>query len=280
MPGSIILSCLLFGLTACTGTKPAVNSVNTNAAPANRAKAEAVQKYNYEIVNTFKHEQDAFTEGLQFRDGFLYESTGGYKGKDPFRSTLRKTDLQTGKVLQKVDLADEYFGEGLTILGDKIYQLTWKERTCLVYDLSTMQLLKKFTYDGDGWGMTNDGKSIIMTDSTHVIRFYDPETFKVTRTMPVFDEKGAPLMSINELEYIKGEIWGNIWQKDTIVRIDPASGKLLGTIDFGKMVDDMHDSSDVAEVLNGIAYDEANDRIFITGKQWKKLYEVRIIPAP
>lgn len=275
-----ILSFVILGMTSCRDANPpAINKAASNNT-ANVAKTTGpVPVFTYEIVNTYKHEQDAFTEGLQFYNGFLYESTGGYKRKDPFSSSIRKTDLKTGKVLQKFELADEYFGEGLTILGDKIYQLTWRERTCFVYDLATFKLLQEFKYDGDGWGLTNDGKNIIMTDSTHVIRFFDPETFKVVRTLPILDEKGQPLMAINELEYIKGEIWGNIWQKDTIVRIDPNSGKLLGTIDFGKLVDEMHDSSDVAEVLNGIAYDEANDRIFITGKQWKKLYEIKVSPV-
>jgi glutamine cyclotransferase len=272
-----ILSFAVFTLTACfngttTGNKNAgINSATISNKPA-------VTAYNYEIVNTYKHEEDAFTEGLQFYNGFLYESTGGYKKKDPFSSSIRKTDLQTGKVLQKFDLADQYFGEGLTIMNGKIYQLTWEEHTCFVYDLATFKLLKEMKYDGEGWGMTNDGTNIIMTDRTHVIRFMDPETFNVVRTMPVLDEKGQPLMAINELEYIKGEIWANIWQKDTIVRIDPASGKLLGTIDFTKLVDEMHDSSDKAEVLNGIAYDDTTDRIFITGKQWKKLYEIKVTP--
>jgi glutamine cyclotransferase len=272
-----ILSFAVFTLAACfNGT----TTGNKNTAPnsATNSNKPAVTDYNYEIVNTYKHEEDAFTEGLQFYNGFLYESTGGYKKKDPFSSSIRKTDLQTGKVLQKFDLADQYFGEGLTIMNGKIYQLTWEEHTCFVYDLATFKLLKEMKYDGEGWGMTNDGTNIIMTDRTHVIRFMAPETFNVVRTMPVLDAKGQPLMAINELEYIKGEIWANIWQKDTIVRIDPASGKLLGTIDFTKLVDEMHDSSDKAEVLNGIAYDDTTDRIFITGKQWKKLYEIKVTP--
>jgi glutaminyl-peptide cyclotransferase len=268
-----ILSFSVLCLTSCSGTK-----VPANNTAANNKKTDSVPAYTYQIVNTYKHEEDAFTEGLQFYNGFLYESTGGYKRRDPFSSSIRKTELESGKVLEKFDLASEYFGEGLTILGDKIYQLTWRERTCFVYDLATFKLLKEFKYDGDGWGLTNDGKSIIMTDSTHVIRFFNPETFTVERTMPVFDAKGQPLMSINELEYIKGEIWANVWQKDIIVRIDPSNGKLLGTIDFAKLVDQMQDDSDKAEVLNGIAYDAATDRIFITGKQWKKLFEIKVLP--
>ena len=274
-----ILSFAAFGFSSCgTSTSPNVKNGPGNVpANVNRPAPQQVITYNYEVVNTYKHDPEAFTEGLQFYNGFLYESTGGYQ-KDPFSSSLRKTDLETGKVLQNFDLAGEYFGEGLTIIGGKIYQLTWKEKTCFVYDLATFKLLKEFKFDGDGWGMTNDGKNIIMTDSTHVLRFFDPETFQVVKTLPVFDAKGQPLMAINELEYIKGEIWSNIWMKNTIVRIDPATGKLLGTIDLSKLVNEAQKDYDKADVLNGIAYDEATDRIFVTGKLWKKLYEIKVTP--
>jgi glutamine cyclotransferase len=276
----LFLSFVALGCAACSST----SSGNGNSRPVNAAANNTKQTpaqpvvYNYEVVNNYKHQEDAFTEGLQFYNGFLYESTGGYKKKDPFSSSVRKVELQSGKVLDKTDLAEEYFGEGLTIMGDKLYQLTWNENTCFVYDLATLKLLKEFKYQGEGWGMTNDGKNIIMTDSTHVIRFFNPDTFELVKTLPVFDAKGQPLMQINELEYIKGEIWANIWQKDTIVRIDPNSGKLLGTIDMTKLVDEAHSKSDKAEVLNGIAYDDTTDRIFVTGKQWKNLYEIKVTP--
>jgi glutaminyl-peptide cyclotransferase len=264
---------------ANNAAKPANNSTNANVNSAANKSTSAITKYNYEIVNTFDHDPSAFTEGLQFYNGFLYESTGGKTG-DNFSSSVRKVDLRSGKVLQKFDLSKDYFGEGLTILNGKIYQLTWQERTCFVYDLETFKLLKEFKFDGDGWGLTNDGKNIIMTDSTHVIRFMDPENFKLVKTLPVFDAAGQPLMAINELEYIKGEIWANIWQKDVIVRIDPGSGKLLGTIDFSQLAGTVRDKERRSDVLNGIAYDETADRIFVTGKMWKKLYEIKVVPPP
>lgn len=256
--------------------KPVNSSVNSNAQTTGK-----IPVYTYEIVNTFKHDPKAFTEGLFFHNGFLYESTG-----QEGASSLRKVELESGKVVQKFDLPKESFGEGITKFGDKIYQLTWQEGVCRVFDAENFTLIKELRYQGDGWGMTNDGKNIIMTDSTHVIRFVDPETFQTVRTVPVFREDGKPLMNINELEYIKGEIWANIWHSEIpdilgkpnyIVRIDPNTGKILGWVDLhGISPDDVE--HDPENTLNGIAYDEASDRIFVTGKDWKKLFEIKIKP--
>jgi glutamine cyclotransferase len=178
-----------------------------------------------------------------------------------FFSSLRKVDFLTGKVLQKHDLPREYFGEGITILGDKIYQITWKEMTAFEYDLKDFKLLREMRYSGDGWGLTNDGTNLIMSDGTHVIRFVNPQDFKTVRTIVVNDEKGKPVIELNELEYVKGEIWANIWQTGWIVRIDPANGKLLGRIDMNKLADEEQDQNKQADVLNGIAYDAAGDRL-------------------
>ena len=256
------------------------NQKNNNSTISNSAKTSAnVPVYTYEIVNTFKHDSSAFTEGLFFHDGFLYESTG-QEGK----SDLRKVELETGKIVQRVKLSPDIFGEGTTLLNGKIYQLTWRSGKCFVYDAETFNKLNEFNYQGDGWGLTNDGKNLFMTDSTHIIRVIDPETFKTIRTIPVFREDGKPLMQVNELEFIKGELWSNVWHSEDpdilgkpnyIARIDPNSGKLLGWIDLqGISPDDVERNPE--NTLNGIAYDAQNDRIFVTGKDWKKLFEIKV----
>ena len=256
-------------------SKP-VNTVNNNTA-ANTTDTAKIPEYSYEIVKAYNHDPQAFTQGLVVYNDFFYEGTGGKNG-DPFFSSIRKVDIETGKVLQKFDLSRDYFGEGITIFNDKLYEITWQEKTAFVYDVKDFKLLKELHYAGEGWGLTHDGTNLIMSDGTHVIRFLNPETFNTIRTISVFDEKGKPVLEINELEYIKGEIWANIWQKGEIIRIDPATGKIVGRIDFQKLMDDTMDKSPDADVLNGIAYDEKTDRIFITGKKWSKLYEVKIVP--
>lgn len=278
----VILSSSACGDTATksSGNSMTPNRTNSSAANSNSAKTSAnIPVYTYEIVNTFKHDSKAFTEGLFFHNGFLYESTGQEK-----KSNLRKVELETGKVVQQYDIPKESFGEGTTILNGKIFQLTWRDGRAFVYDAETFKLLKEFEYEGDGWGLTNDGKNLYMTDSSHVIRVIDPETFKTIRTLAVFREDGKPLMQINELEFIKGEIWSNVWHSEDpqilgkpnyIARIDPNSGKLLGWIDLGSISpDDVERGNE--NTLNGIAYDAAADRIFVTGKNWKKLFEIKV----
>lgn len=253
------------------------SSRNVNSVNANKSGA-AVQNYTYEIVKTYPHDSKAFTQGLFFHNGFLYEGTGGKKARgDNFYSSLRKVEIETGKVLQKYDVPPDFFGEGITLLNGKIYQLTWQERTGFVYDINDFKLLKEFRYIGDGWGLTNDGTNLIMSDSTHVIKFVEPENFQTVRTIVVKDERGQPLMKLNELEYINGEIWANVWETGWIVRIDPNSGKLLGRIDLNKLVDDEMNSNDNADVLNGIAHDPETGRIFVTGKNWRRLFEIKVI---
>lgn len=267
---------------ACNDAANNANKVvvsNTNKPVANNTETAKVPEYSYEIVNTFNHDPKAFTQGLIYYNNALYEGTGGSRARgDDFYSSLRKVDLETGKVEKKFDLADDYFGEGITILNDKIYQITWREKTAFVYDVNDFKLLKEFKYSGEGWGLTHDGANLIMSDGTHVLRFINPETFETIRTLTVLDEKNKPVMEINELEYIKGEIWANVWQKGDIIRIDPMKGKIVGRIDLEKLADDAMEKSPDADVLNGIAYDAATDRIFITGKRWNKLYEVKIVP--
>jgi glutaminyl-peptide cyclotransferase len=224
---------------------------------------------SYEVVHTYPHDRGAFTQGLLYLDGALYESTG-LNG----RSSLRKVELETGKVLQKVDVPSQYFAEGLAALDGKLYQLTWQNHAAFVYDLKTFKLENAFTYPYEGWGLTTDGKSLILSDGTDQIRFINPANFSVERTIDV-KQNGVAEFNLNELEYIKGEILANIWQTDDIVRIDPASGNVLGRINFAGLLKS-EDRDATTDVLNGIAYDAAGDRIFITGKCWPKLFEIRL----
>lgn len=258
--------------------KPNGNNVNTTASKSPQAPLPV---YGYEVVKTYPHDQKAFTEGLFFYNGFLYESTG-----EEGESSLRKVEIETGKVVQKFNLPREDFGEGIAQINGKIFMLTWRQGLGRVFDISDFKLIKEFSYQGEGWGMTTDGTNLFLTQSTHVIKVMDPETFKTVRTMPVMREDGKPLMQINELEFIKGEIWANVWHSEDpsilgkpnyIARIDAASGKLLGWIDLdGISPDDVKRGQE--NTLNGIAYDAATDRIFVTGKNWKKLFEIKLTP--
>ncbi|HEY8563619.1 MAG TPA: glutaminyl-peptide cyclotransferase [Pyrinomonadaceae bacterium] len=277
-----ILLLLVLVFAACNGTSNNVNkstNLSANNANANKTVTNAgpVPVDTYEIVKTYRHDGDAFTQGLVIYNGFFYESDGQYG-----ESNVRKVEIDSGKVLQKQNLAQEYFAEGLTILNDRIYQITWDEQTAFQYDMN-LKLIREFRYAGEGWGLTNDGTNLIMSDGTHVIRFINPETFETIRTIVVNDERGAPLRKLNELEYVKGEIWANIWHSEEIgkpnhiARISPADGRLLGWIDLqGISPDDVRRDSE--NVLNGIAYDAANDRVFVTGKNWKNLFEIKLKP--
>lgn len=257
-------------------------NINNNASKnsnVNRTKV-ALPVSSYDVVKSYPHDPKAFTQGLVFRDGFLYESTG-QEGE----STLRKVEIETGKVLQKYDLPDEVFAEGIAIMGDKVYQLSWRDRMAWVYNLSDFKLLREIRYNDDGWGLTNDATNLYATNGTHVIKVLNPETFDVVRTIVVNDENGRPLMKLNELEMIHGEIWANRWHSEEIgkpnhiARIDPATGALKGWIDLsGISPDDQRTEEQSENTLNGIAYDEANDRIFVTGKLWKRLYEIKLKP--
>jgi len=269
--------------SGCSGS-PNPNSNNTGSngvtnTNANKPKT-VLPVSTYDVVKTYPHDPKAFTQGLVFRDNFLYESTG-QEGE----STLRKVTLETGKIVQKYDLPDEVFAEGIAIMGDKIYQLSWRDRIAWVYNLSDFKLLREIRYTDDGWGLTHDGTNLYATNSTHVIKVLNPETLETVRTIVVKDENGRPLMKLNELEFIKGEIWANIWHSEEIgkpnhiARIDPTSGELSGWIDLSGISPSDQNGEDKSEnTLNGIAYDEAGDRIFVTGKNWKNLYEIKLKP--
>jgi glutamine cyclotransferase len=263
------------------GNSNGSNSAANGPKNSNANKPKTVLPVStYEVVKTYPHDPKAFTQGLVFHGGFLYESTG-QEGE----STLRKVNFETGKVAQKYELPDEVFAEGITILGDKIYQLSWRDHIAWVYNLSDFKLLREFRYAGDGWGLTNDGTNFFMTDGTHVIRVLNPESFETVRTIVVKDEAGRPLMKLNELEFVKGEIWANIWHSEEIAkpnhiaRIDPQTGALTGWIDLAGISPEDQQGEDKSEnTLNGIAYDEAGDRIFVTGKNWKRLFEIKLKP--
>ncbi len=274
MRAFLIISVCLMIFSCGVSSNRVEENKNTNL-PGNDSKPTTVS--SFEIVKEYKHDTGAFTQGLVFHNGFLYEGTGGSRTRgDEFSSSLRKIEVDSGKVLQKRDLPNDVFGEGIVILGDKIYQLTWKEGIAYEYSLDDFKLIKEFRYSGEGWGLTTDGTNLFQSDGTHVIRVVNPENFETVRTISVFDEDERPLMELNELEYVKGEIWANIWQTNRIVRIDPESGKLLGWIDLSKLVDDEMRKSPAADVLNGIAYDESSGRLFVTGKLWSRVFEIKL----
>lgn len=227
----------------------------------------------YEIINTYPHDPNAFTQGLIYLGGFLYESTGLYG-----ESSLRKVDLVTGEVLLQTDLSAEYFAEGLTEWEDVLIQLTWLEGTGFIYNLEDLSLVDQFTYPTEGWGLTHDGQHLIMSDGTAALYFLDPNSLQVEASVQV-TYQGEPVLNLNELEFIRGEVFANIWQTDDIVRINPETGEIVGWIDLRGILPE-EQRVPGTDVLNGIAYDPDEDRLFITGKRWPKLYEVRLVPLP
>jgi glutaminyl-peptide cyclotransferase len=218
------------------------------------------------VVKAYPHDPHGFTQGLEFFDGYLYESTGRQK-----QSTLRKVVIETGKVVQSVRLPDEWFGEGLTIFHGKIYQLTWLDKIGFIYDLRTFRKLGQFSYNTEGWGLTHDDASLILSDGTNRLQYIDPSSFQVTKTLEVFAGPEA-VTNLNELEFIHGEIWANIWHSDRIARIDPNSGQVTAWIELAAIAErETHEQEDV---LNGIAWDPGRQRLFVTGKDWSKLFEI------
>jgi glutamine cyclotransferase len=232
--------------------------------------SDAIPVYTYNIVNTYPHDRNAFTQGLVFENGVLYEGTGRFG-----RSTLRRVELETGEVLQIHELPAQFFGEGITIYGSKVIQLTWQSNVGFVYDKNSFELLQEFNYSTEGWGITHDGKRLIMSDGTSTLHFLDPQTFEGIGQLGVFDNDG-PVNRLNELEYVQGEIYANVWQTDRIARIAPGTGQVIGWIELGGLLSP-EDHSESVSVLNGIAYDAENDRLFVTGKLWPKLFEIELI---
>jgi glutamine cyclotransferase len=224
----------------------------------------------FRVVNAFPHDPAAYTQGLIYRDGFLFESTGLHG-----QSTLRKVMLETGEVVQQHRLAPMHFGEGLAAWKERLVQLTWQSNVAFVYDLATFAPRRTFTYSGEGWGLTTDGKRFILSDGTDRLRFFDPETFQETGRISVRDG-GLPIRDLNELEFVRGEIYANVWHTDRIARISPASGQVTGWIDLRGLMATGY-RMDAEAVLNGIAHDAANDRLFVTGKLWPRLFEIRVV---
>lgn len=225
----------------------------------------------YRIVHTYPHDPNAFTQGLVYVDGQLYESTGIY-GK----SSLRMVDLTTGHVLQQVPVPSQYFAEGLTNWGSTLIQLTWQSHVAFVYDRFSFRLLKTLNFPWEGWGLTTDGTALVASDGSAVLRFLDPANLHLLRQVTVMDH-GKPIDQLNELEYIKGEIYANVWHTDRIARISPKTGQVIGWIDLTGLLPESQ-RSDREAVLNGIAYDAAHDRLFVTGKLWPRLFEIKVIP--
>jgi glutamine cyclotransferase len=224
----------------------------------------------YKIVKIYPHDRTAFTEGLLYTDGVLYESTG-----QTGRSDIRKVRLENGEVLQRQPLDPQYFGEGIVIWKKSLIQLTYTTGLGFVYDLATFKRGRTFNYQGEGWALTHDGTRIIMSDGTSTLRFLDPETLRETGRLPVKDAN-LPVNELNELEFVKGEILANVWKTERLARISPKTGQVTGWVDLSGLLDP-RDATGV-DVLNGIAYDAANDRLFVTGKLWPKLFEIQIVP--
>ena len=261
-PIAIVAAVIVLASTAALTAQRAAQR-----APASAASAPVS---SYRIVKIYPHDRAAFTEGLFFQEGVLWESTG-QNGS----SWIRKVRLENGEVLQQMPLEPQYFGEGIVAWKKSLIQLTYKTEIGFVYDITTMKRLRSFNYTGEGWALTHDGTRIIMSDGSSSLRFLDPETLKETGRLPVKDA-GKPVLELNELEFVKGEILANVWKTERIARISPKTGQVIGWVDLAGLLDP-RDAAGV-DVMNGIAYDAAGDRLFVTGKLWPKLFEIRIVP--
>jgi glutamine cyclotransferase len=245
--------------------------VQQTAAQSKAAKAPATAPvYGYQVIKTYPHDRAAFTQGLQYLDGVFYEGTG-LNGE----SSIRRVEVATGKVLQRQEVPAQYFGEGITVFGNELFELTWQSGVAFVYDKKTFKQTQTYRYVGEGWGLTSDGKRLIFSDGTQFLRFIDPATFKEAGRVTVTDA-GRPIYNLNELEWINGEVWANIWQTDRIARIDPTTGRVNSWLDMRDLLSVMERAG--TDVLNGIAYDEKGSRIFVTGKLWPKVFEIKVGP--
>ncbi len=249
-------------LPGCGGGKSRPAATLLAAAPP--------REYTYRIVATYPHAPTSYTQGLLWSEGALWESTGQYG-----QSAVMRVDLQTGRALQRKEIGSQYFGEGLALLDSRLWLLTWQEKTALVYDAATLEQTGSFTYSGEGWGLTTDGEMLYMSDGTESIQVIDPKDFTRKRTIHVYTDRG-PLQYLNELEWVEGEIWANVYTTMAIARIDPETGNVLGIIDLTGILP-QEEITRQTDVLNGIAYDPAAKRIFVTGKNWPKLFEIEVI---
>lgn len=256
----------------CGGLLIALAPVWGHAAEATATvKTAAIPTYGYEVVRSYPHDPNAFTEGLFLKNGFLYESTG-LEG----RSSVRKVRLETGEVLQQADLPPQLFGEGIVDWGDKLIGLTWRTQIGYVLDLNGFTMSKRFSYPGEGWGLTRNNLELVMSDGTAELRFLDPNTLTEKRRVKV-TANGKPVDQLNELEWVDGEVYANIWQTDRIARIDPKTGKVVGWIDLTGLLPAKERTVGHTDVLNGIAYDSTAKRLFVTGKMWPKLYQIKLV---
>jgi glutamine cyclotransferase len=264
MKGISRLFVLVFLFAACSLFLTAQTSPPVTASPP--------QEYTFTIVQSFPHDTSAFTQGLAYRDGFLYEGTGRHG-----RSSLRKVRLETGEAIQQVDLGPEFFGEGVTLVRHTVLQLTWKSGVGFVYDLNSFHLLRRFSYSGEGWGIAAHGNEVFMSDGTSRIRVLDSETLQEKRRITVHDG-ATPVEQLNELEFVEGEIFANVWHSNRIARISPQSGDVVGWIDLTGLLSPVYRLESEA-VLNGIAYDPIRKRLFVTGKLWPRVFEIRLSQA-
>lgn len=256
----ILFVVLIVGLIGCK---------NKDSNDPNQPDPNAPKSMSYSIVGTFPHDTSSYTQGLQIYNGELYEGTGNYGF-----SKLKKVDLQTGKTLREISLDKKYFGEGITILNDTVYQLTWKEKKVFVYTLKDFKKIKEFDVDIEGWGLTNDGKNLIVSTGGSDLMYFEPSTFKLLKTQTIM-EGSAPSFNLNELEYIDGYVYANQYSLPYIFKIDPSSGQIVAKTDLTQMWDRIKKIDPDADVPNGIAYDQATKKIYITGKWWPELYEVQ-----
>ena len=260
-----IVLVVLVCVAAALAPRPSAQALG---AEAQRAKAARTPVHSYTVVNSYPHDPQAFTQGLIFRDGVLYESTG-MNG----RSSLRKVQLETGEVLQRINVDARYFAEGMTDWGNRLIQLTYTTKVGFVYDIASFTLQRTFDYAGQGWGLTHDTKRLIMSDGTPALRFLDPDTLRETGRVTVTDA-GKPIENLNELEWVKGQVLANVWLTDRIAIIAPETGRVAAWLDLAGIRGPVRSGTD--DVLNGIAYDAARDRLFVTGKFWPRLFEIRI----
>ena len=249
-------------LAVTVGTGTLACSTSANGVPQ-------VQIYGYDIINEYPHDPSAYTQGLSFENGALFEGTGRYS-----QSSLRRVELETGRVLQQVDLPAFLFGEGIAALGDRIYQLTWVSGFGFIYDRDTFERQGQFGFEPEGWGLTHDGEHLIMSDGSAFLRFFDPDSLDEVRRIQVHDASG-PVDQLNELEVMREQIWANVWHSDEIIEIDPESGAVVGRLDLSDLLAGRR-PRDPEGVLNGIAYDPYGDRTFVTGKLWSRLFEIRL----
>lgn len=267
--GQTLTVSALAGLLAIAGLAPVRGGMPSAQTPLRAGAAAPVA--GYRVERTYPHDRDAYTQGLEYVDGYLFEGTGLHG-----RSSIRKVEIETGRVIRRRAVSAAHFGEGITVWKAQLIELTWRSQVALVYDRESFEPRGTLQYTGEGWGLTHDSSSLIMSDGTASLRILDPATFKERRRVPVTDA-GRPVPDLNELEFVNGQVYANVWTTDRIARIDPATGRVLGWIDLSGLLP-ASDRTNGDAVLNGIAYDQKRNRLFVTGKLWPKLFEITIVP--